>query len=472
MIIREGTKQGMHQRSNLMESLMQDKDRVLFQKIYESRGRRTKVRYRMGEMLEGIQDDKIAAQTALLLENQREYYEALDETTRLAYVGSFDRWSFPIVRAIFPNLVAHELVSVQPMDGPTSLVFFLKFIYGVTKGTALAGQDILENPNTDFMSRTIDEEVLGTGDGGTKAYSGSLAWTPVIAGRLTITDGTQVIVDTGVGTFSGDGTGTINYSTGAYAISFTANCVAGASIAATYDYDNEGSSLQAEMDMVLTSSPVTAQADRVVSKWSLDVATDYKIVHGLDAEQELVAAQVSEMKYELDHKVIADLFRIASNVQPVWSGTPASGISRTEHKLSFVDNLVQANNLVYKSSQRAETEWLIGGVDVCSLIESLPGFVGSNEKIQGRGVRKIGTLNNRWTIFKDSYLNDKVYMMGHKGENMWDTGYIYAPYQMFTQTPSVTLTDFLVRKGTWSRYGKKPLDGRFYVTGTISNYPW
>jgi hypothetical protein len=88
------------------------------------------------------------------------------------------------------------------------------------------------------MSRTIDEEVLATGDGAHNAYAGSLGWTPVIAGRLVITDGTQVLTDNGAGVLAGDGTGTINYSTGAYSITFTSNVASGANVTAQYDVDH------------------------------------------------------------------------------------------------------------------------------------------------------------------------------------------------------------------------------------------
>jgi len=473
MIIREGVNKGMEDATRLMEGLAKAKDRILFEKAYERRGSKTTVRYTMGEMLEGIKDEKVRLMTALMMHNQQEYYDALDETTRLQYVGSFDRWAFPIVRAVFPNLIAHELVSTQPMQGPTSLVFFLKFLYGVTKGTAVAGRDIIENPSTSFTSKEIDSEQLDVGTGAVAQYTGNLAWVPALAGRLQIvTSDGLLVTDDGAGALIGDvnagGNNTINYSTGAYDVTFSANITAAATIDASYDYDNEGTYLQPETDMVLTSRPVTAQADRIVSKWSLDVQTDYKIVHGLDAEVELVAAQVSEMKYEIDHKIINDLFRISTNVQPAWSRTVGAGVSYTEHKLSFLDSLVQAQNRIYSTTQRAEAEWIVAGVGVCNVIETLPGFKRTGGAIKGRGVHKIGVLNNQWTVYKDSYINTDTYLMGHKGDNMWDTGYIYAPYQMFTQTPTITLTDFLVRKGTWSRYGRMPVDGGFYCTGTIT----
>jgi len=468
MIIREAVKRAQSQRDSLQESLLKDKKRVL----YEGKDNRgNKVQYTMGELLEGIRSDRMKADLALMLHNQQEYYRSLDETTRIASVGSYDRWAFPIVRAIFPNLIANDLVSVQPMDGPTSLVFFLKFVYGVTKGRFAAGQDALLNPGTSYASKLIEQEAIGTGDGGTFTFAGFLAWIPVRAGTLVYTDGTQIVTDDGSGTLAGDGTGTINYSTGQYSVTFTAAPAVGLSITADYNYDNEGSTAQGEMDMVLTSRPVTAVCDKLVSKWSVEVATDYKRVHGLDADVELMAAQTSEMKYEIDHKIINHLLQVATNSITTWSGTPLAGVSYTEHKLSFMDTLNHGKNQIYKTTQRAEAEYIVGGIDVMNVIETLPGFKGNGQKIQGRGVRHVGSLNNTYEIYKDSYLDDEVYLMGSKGNEMWNTGYIFSPYEMFRQTPDIMLTDFLVRKGTWCRYGRTVLDGGFFAVGRVSNIP-
>jgi hypothetical protein len=85
-----------------------------------------------------------------------------------------------------------------------------------------------------------------------------------------------------------------------------------------------------------------------------------------------------------------------------------------------------------------------------------------------RGVYHAGTLNGRWEIFKDANYAASEYLVGYKGETMWETGYIYAPYVPIYTTPTVMLDDFMGRKGIASRYGKKMVDGRFYCKGGIT----
>src|SRR5262245_3644872 len=86
-----------------------------------------------------IHDDITRAGLAVLLENTKRYFAGLDETTRALSIGDFTKYAMPLVRAIFPELVANSLVSVQPMLGPTSLVFYLDFVFGTTKGKVRRG---------------------------------------------------------------------------------------------------------------------------------------------------------------------------------------------------------------------------------------------------------------------------------------------------------------------------------------------
>ena len=90
-------------------------------------------------LVESIKDEPARYFTAMLLENQQQFMNTLEEDVRIANIGSFEKYVFPIVRAVFPNLIAKDIVSVQPMTGPVSLVFYLDAVYGSNKGTIQAG---------------------------------------------------------------------------------------------------------------------------------------------------------------------------------------------------------------------------------------------------------------------------------------------------------------------------------------------
>lgn len=427
----------------------------------------------MGDMAESMAtlDDKRIAWTAIMLENTRQLFEAMDESTFMNNIGDFHKFAFPMVRAIFPNLIAMDLVSVQPMMSPTSQVFYLRFVYNATKGTAIAGTDIFENPNAYYSSERVDEENVGAA--GVAAHAGNLSYRPVRAGTVTFTDGTQIVSDDGQGSLTGDINGaqphTINYATGAFDFDFAA--VSADVVVCTYEYNMEGNSDLPELDMVIHSSPVTARQRKIKAQWGVEAMHDLNILHGVDGETELTSAIANEIKFGLDREVILDLMSMAvqgsAHNVTYWPKTTPAGISITEHKLSMMDMFVAASNVIYERTQRAEADWLVAGVGVCNYVETLPQFKREGRAAGNRGVYYLGMLGD-WKVYKNSYMTRDNWLMGHTGTSMYETGYIYAPYVPIYTTPTVQLDDFLVKKGVASRYGKKTIDEKFYVQGSLA----
>lgn len=459
-------------------------DRVMYED--ERKG----IRVTMGELLEG--EDNIAedqwklAGTALMLENTRKWLANMDETTRLVNVGDFQKYAFNMVRALFPSLAAHELFSVQPMAGPVSLVFFMKFVYALTKGSAVAGQDLIENPNQSYSSEIIDAEQWGVGTGAASSINGNAAFTPVKPGTVsvqyTIGGVAYTAQDNGNGVFTGTdltSTNTINYVTGAYVLTWSSDPDAATTIVAQYTYSFEANDELPAVDMTLTSAPVSAVTRKLRTRWSVEAMQDLKNLHGLDAEIEQVAGITSELKFEIDREVIRNAQNIALNSTAAFNVSPSgSNVSFTEHKLLMVDKMLQGSNAIFQSTQRAVATWGIGGTNWASLIESLPGFVSFGKPANTRGVYKTGRLNGQWDIWKDptfpaigagyNTYNPNGYFLGYKGTSMWEIGYIFAPYILAFTTPTVMLDDLVGRKAIASRYGQRAIDGRFFCTGSIT----
>lgn len=450
--------------------LAENANRVLYENQKEGR------KLTMGELLEGIDDPMLRSHTAIMMENTRRYIDSLDETTKLVNVGDFEKYAFPMVRAVFPNLVAHNLASVQPMLGPVSLVFYMKFLYGSTKGAVTAGQDIIENPNQNYASDFVDEENVGTGDGSTTQFTGTLTYLPVKAGTVKFTgdvSGTILEVsDDGNGNLVGDigaGTNTINYGTGAFDFDFSSAIDNGDPVNVEYRYDAEGNDTVPDIDLQLTSSPVQAKTRKLRTRWSLEAAQDLRNLHGLEAEIEQVAAVSNELKFEIDREIIDSMVAIATNTGVPFDRTPDTGISFVEHKLNFIDTLIADSNAIFSATQRATGTWIIGGMQVLNLIESLPGFVRSPRPRGTRAVYKAGVLNGQWDVWKDPNFGSTSYTMGYQGDAMWEVGYIFAPYILAFTTATIMLDDFIGRKGMSSRYGKKAIDGRFYLNNSVTS---
>jgi hypothetical protein len=164
-------------------------------------------------------------------------------------------------------------------------------------------------------------------------------------------------------------------------------------------------------------------------------------VHGLDAEAELTGVMAEVIKHELDREVINDLYNFAGAGSVTWDKTVPYGVSYTEHKESLVDSFISANNLVYSATKRAQTNWIVAGVQVCDVIESLRDFQaapGTQTTQTNAGALKIGTLKNRWTIIKDPFLPANKWIQGYKGSSFMDAGYVMAPSTVEDMTLQTT----------------------------------
>lgn len=424
------------------------------------------------------------AATAILLENQFQFMEnELNEVTKILQIGNFDKFAFPIIRAVYPNLIANEIVSVQPMAGPVSLIFYLDYLYGTSKGGIGSGSAAFDartggTGNETFSGDSVNQEVMTIATGDVTNYD--TAFGPIRPGTVTITyvssEGTFTVTDDGngglVGLSSGD-TGSVTYSqtSSSGRVSVTGGSTITSAVI-TYRYDSEAVDNVPQIDLQLTSAPVMALVRKLRARWSLEAAQNLNALHGLDAEAELVGIMAEVIKQELDREIINDLDAFAGAGTVTWDKSVPAGISYTEHKLSIIDAFISANNKVYSATKRAQTNWIVAGIAVCDVVESLPTFVAAPGALgtqSNTGVIKIGTLNNRWTVYKDPFLTSTSWIQGYKGNSFLDTGYVYSPYIPLYTTPTIILDDFIGRKGIGTQYGKKTVNSLFYVKGILIN---
>jgi hypothetical protein len=438
---------------------------------------------------ESIEDNTSRSFCAVLLENQFQHFDQMNETTKILQIGNFDKFAFPIIRAVYPNLVANDLCSVQPMPGPVSLVFYLDFIYGSTKGNIASGGSVFDSltgpANQEYYSSQVVTSETITRTSGTADmddFIGTAAYYPIIPGTMNGT-ATELVAgtvypmtDDGAGTLvstqSGLATATVNYATGVITLATTTNDVDDSSVVFTYEWDSEGSDLVPQIDLQLTSSPCVATIRKLRSRWSLEAANNLSALHGLDAEAELVGVLAEVIKFELDRSIINAMYNYAGAGTTNWDKATPAGVSYNEHKQTIVDAFVQSSNQVFSATQRAQTNWIVCGVGVCNVVESLPTFVPAPNAFDTQsntGIIKIGRLNNRWDVYKDPSFPSAQWMTGYKGGSFLDAGYVYAPYIPLFTTPTVILDDFLGRKGMATQYGTKAVNPNFYATGTVLN---
>jgi hypothetical protein len=425
--------------------------------------------------------EHIVSTTAILLENTNEYMQRMDETTRVVNMGNFVDYGFDVITAVVPNLIAQDLVSVQPLNAKHGAIFYLNYLYGSNKGVVKQG-DVYNNPfdgvgnNFNYTGELIDGESIGLGDGTKTAFSTTLGYTPVRPGSIVVTAAGVVATDNGQGELTGTGvSGTIDYATGAIAVTFSAAPAADVVPTAVYNYNMDLSDVGVpQVDLDLKSVSIEAFPRKIRARWLLDAAFELQKTKGIDAESELVVALSSEIKHEIDGEMLNDIYKLAALTGFTWDAkNPGGGIAYSDWKKTFIDLLTEMSNAVFKATKRIGANFIVAGLNVCNIIESLgaenftPATLGQG---QINGPHFIGTLQNKYRVYKNPFYGDNNFLMGYKGSSYLDAGYVYAPYMPLYATPTTVLDDFVFRKGLATSYGKLMLNNKLYAKGSITNF--
>lgn len=454
-------------------------------------------------LLEGIQDRYVRSATAVLLENQRLMNEVSTDTGDIA---QFKRISIPLVRRIYPQLIANKIVSVQPLLGPTGLVYYLRFRYSSNKGATRGADNNAGFPGDDvnslmqtadgtgnldifYSSQFVQNETTST-DAGTvvTASYAPLEHTPVLPGTVTgtIYDGstavqTFIVSSAGTFTFTDIGSpspkvtaGSLNTNTGE--LTFTWNSVAGANHAViSYEYNMECQQDLPEINLVIESEEIAAKTRKLKAVWSYEAQQDLRSQHNLDAEAELTAVLAQEINLEIDREVLTDLRKNAGTVT-AWDFNTALGDTIKEKYESLYVKVVEVSNVVHRKTLRGGANWLVTSPEVASIFETATaGFAPAPSETftSSLGIQYVGTVNNRWRLYKDPLFQTNQILLGYKGDSYMDSGYFYCPYVPLTQTPVVLDPEsFCPRKGILTRYGKKLLreGAKFYARMSIANF--
>lgn len=432
--------------------------------------------------------ENIVSTTAILLENTYNYMARMDETTRVVNMGSFVDYGFDVITATVPNLIANELVSVQPLNAKHGAIFYLDYLYGNDKGVIKAGS-VMNSPftgvngNTHFTDDVIDGEVVGTGDGSKTSFTAKLTYHPVVQGSGVITiDGISPIVlnyvstSDGVDTYSdgGSNSATVNLTTGDVTVTAATAPASEKAITIEYRYDMDQTTVGfSQVDLDLKSIPIEAFPRKIRARWLLDAAYELQKTKGIDAESELVVALSSEIKHEIDGELLNDMYKLAAHTGFEWDCQLPAGaaISYADYKRTILDILTEMSNKIFTSTKRVGANFIVAGVNFCNIIETLPEFASAGlAQGQINGPHFIGTLNGQWKVYKNPFYDADVFLLGYKGTSYLDAGYVYAPYMPLYATPTQVLDDFIFRKGLATSYGTVMLNNKLYAKGSIKNF--
>ncbi len=252
-----------------------------------------------------------------------------------------------------------------------------------------------------------------------------------------------------------------------------------------------------EIDIKIESIAVTATTRKLRARWSPELAQDLNAYHSLDAEVELTQILSEQIALEIDREILNDLLTQARGANFFWSRAPGKFVNKTtgleitrntsltpgpaftgtvrEWYETLIETIIDVANEIHRKTLRGSANFIVIGPDVATILEASvyykpaysidgSGQVGASMSI---GAEKIGTLSNRFTVYKDPYFPRNKILVGFKGGSYLETGYVYAPYVPLIVTPTIFAPeDFTPRKGVMTRYGKKMVRADFYGTVT------
>ena len=390
-----------------------------------------------------IEDAYRRAVTTLILENQekslREDRSFLGEAAPTNATGAnIDNWDpilISLVRRSMPNLIAYDICGVQPMTGPTGLIFAMR-----ARAASGDGAEALVDEQIPFLS---NQDAAG---------------------------------DTGGGDQSGTNPAVLNDSPSAG----TYSTVTGMTTAQAETL-GDGTDEFAEMAFSIEKHTVTAVSRALKAEYTMELAQDLKAIHGLDAETELANILSAEILTEINREVVRNIYNSAvkgAQVNTTTAGifdldTDSNGRCSVEKFKGLLFSIERDANAIGQQTRRGKGNIIITSADVASALQmagvlDYTPALSTNLNVDDTSTTFAGVLNGRYKVYVDPYAANvaasQYYVCGYKGTSPYDAGMFYCPYVPLQMVRAVGENSFQPKIGFKTRYG---IAANPFHTGTV-----
>jgi major capsid protein Gp23 len=478
-------------------------------------------------LLEGLKNETEKGNMSVLLENQAR--QLVTENSKTSSGANQEQWSgvaLPLVRKVFGEISAKEFVSVQPMNLPSGLLFYMDFTYG----TAVAPRSVGQSVYGDTTSSVAPTGGLyGAGRQGYSINDVTASFAAVFAVSSSTSASTNFALSpagladvyipvtslptvdlSAIRAFQPSGSGFTTYfpqftklSPDLSAVVFVVAGNSGSAAIAKVTYttqptadsrgdfeDRVGGSIPPngvdlnipEIDIQLRSIPIVAKTRKLKAVWTPELAQDLNAYHSIDAEAELTALLSEYVSLEIDLEIL-EMLLVNAQTTGHWSaiiGTKWDGanfVADTNLSAQAWTNMTwyqtlgqemqRISNKIHQLTMRGGANFAVVSPNLATIIESIPGFVGKtdgNQATFAMGVAAVGSFQNRFQVYKNPYFTDNVMLMGFRGSNFLETGAVYSPYIPLIMTPLVyDPENFTPRRGVLTRYAKSMVRNEFFA---------
>lgn len=399
---------------------------------------------------ETLSDSKKMA-VAMVLNNTNKFMnEAFSNSvgTQRADLGMWKKFCLNLTTVALPNLIAHDLVIVQPMSSMSGYITYVKYTSGSTKGQTSRGE-VFNDPfklgkvDVNYTSSKVVENV--------EAGEVVFAWTPVVAGSVKfLEEGGSEYVEL-----------TPNPDTGKYSVE-KAGKVA-------YEYDNVVIP-QNDLPIVnasIESKALVAKARRVAVYYSQIAAFQAKTDYGFDLGDQLAEKAVGQLSYEIDTEITDLLISLGGDADSdlIFNRTVPAGVSKAEHYEGFAEIVEIAKQKIYDRTKRYAPNYMLCASNVLPILPFIKGFKAAPAgKINGPYF--AGTLNSV-KVFVTPNIEAGKFVMGVNGDDMMSSAAIYAPYMSVVPTQLLGYADGAMSQGFSTLYALETLNEDLVIAGKV-----
>ena len=388
-----------------------------------------------------IKDNYRKAVTSIILENQEKAMkedaaflsEAAPTNNTGGTINNYDPILISLVRRAMPNLIAYDVCSVQPMTGPTGLIFAMKSRFTSSSGT----EALFNEPDASFSNDDAAGDLNSTAMTGTNP---------------------AVLNDSSAGTYI---TGGADYGS---------TTGGGMTTAEGEALGDAAANSFAEMAFSIEKSTVTAKSRALKAEYTMELAQDLKAIHGLDAETELSNILSSEILAEINREVIRTIYVSAkkgASINTTTAGifdldTDSNGRWSVEKFKGLMFQIERDANVIAQETRRGKGNMIITSSDVASALQmagvlDYAPALNNNLQVDDTGNTFAGVLNGRYRVYIDPYAANNAakqyYVVGYKGTSPYDAGIFYCPYVPLQMVRAVGENTFQPKIGFKTRYG-------------------
>mgnify|MGYP001028100137 FL=1 len=354
--------------------------------------------------------------------------------------GAINNWDpilISLVRRAMPNLIAYDIAGVQPMTGPTGLIFAMKSKYNDNADRVAATEALFNEADTDYSSSSFNGNT-GTVKNGT--HGGDSSSLPG-AGAATDSNTDTLADDFGLG--------------------------GGMTTAEAEALGDSSTNAFGEMSFTIEKATVTARSRALKAEYTMELAQDLKAVHGLDAEAELANILSAEILAEINREVVRTInsrAKLGAQQTDLTAAgvfdlnTDADGRWSVEKYKGLIVQIEREANVIAKETRRGKGNFILVSSDVASalvaagMLDYTPAL-STQLNVDDTGNTFAGVLNGRTRVYIDPYATRNYITVGYRGTNAYDAGLFYCPYVPLTMVRAVGEQNFQPKIGFKTRYG-------------------